>query len=92
MDKEKLIRIYDWVAQRLLSCGADKWAHFTLSLIMAFLVGIALKWYWGFVISFSMGVFKEYAIDQWLRGGKADFKDLRADWRGAAVGGLFALL
>lgn len=90
--KEKLIKAYDWVAHRLLSCGADKWAHFTVSLIMAYLTGIALEWYWGFGITLAVGVLKEYAVDGWLRGGEADLGDIMADARGAAVGTLLLIL
>ena len=90
--KEKIIKAYEWTACKLLSCGADKWAHFTLSLIMAYLFGVALLWYWGFAVTVAAGAAKEYAVDQWLRGGKADLDDLRADIRGAAVGTLLLIL
>lgn len=90
--REKLIKAYEWVAHKSLSCGADKWAHFTLSLIMAYLFGAASLWYWGFAITLGIGLLKEYAVDGWLRGGKADTGDLRADIRGAAAGTLLLIL
>lgn len=90
--KDKLTKAYEWLAQRLLACGSDKWAHYTISLIATYLCASAVGWLWGFVIVLAVGVLKEYAVDQWLRGGKADWADIRADFEGAATGALLMIL
>lgn len=90
--KDRISKIYDWLAHQLLACGADKWAHFTISLIATYLCASAVGWMWGFGTVLAVGVLKEYAVDGWLRGGKADWADIRADFEGAATGALLMIL
>lgn len=91
----KLRKLLNWLYK-----NCDKVLHFTISLLLAFIVGLVLMLVWHFrpwaamLISwgvvFLIGVIKE-TLDA-LGGGIFDLKDLQADIIGLVLGGAMLLV
>lgn len=91
--------MFNRVANYLAGIGVDKYIHFNACLFIAFGVSAVLS-LWvnvnvatiiGAISPATIGYGKEL-IDRKKKGGKFDFKDMKADILGAIIGGLMSVL
>jgi hypothetical protein len=64
----------------------DKQLHLIMSAFITFMCGVNISLLWGAIIGTSVGLFKEFVYDLWMKKGTFDKKDLLFNFIGVGAG------
>lgn len=70
----------------------DKKLHLIMSAFITFMCGVNISLLWGVIIGTSIGLFKEFVYDLWLKKGKFDKRDLLFNFIGVGIGLIFSVV